>query len=79
MAQRLIGRYHGEPVYDNDDWDSETRCPSCGLMDGEKDETHSGVATQFFNCSACGYGWQNNADFDAPEGCGFHDLEETDT
>jgi DNA-directed RNA polymerase subunit RPC12/RpoP len=78
MAQRLVGRFHGEPVFDNDDWDSEARCPSCGLNAGEKDETHSNAGTQYFTCSACGHEWQENADYE-PEVCGFHDLEETDT
>jgi transposase-like protein len=62
MVQRLVGRFHGEAVYDNDDWDSEIKCPSCGITAGEKDETHSGIQYQYFTCASCGYTWQNVAD-----------------
>jgi rubredoxin len=62
MAQRLVGRYHDEPVFDNDDWDADTRCPSCGLQSGERDEDHSKIGLPFFVCAQCGYSWNEAED-----------------
>jgi uncharacterized Zn finger protein len=64
MAQRLIGRYQGEAVFDNDDWDSEIKCPSCGLNAGEKDGDHSSSGTLCYHCAECGYVWSEPCDIE---------------
>jgi hypothetical protein len=62
MTQRLMGRYQGEAVFDNDDWDSDIRCPSCGLMAGEKDDDHSCIGLPCYSCAECGYVWSDPQD-----------------
>lgn len=62
MAQRLVGRYQGEAAFDNDDWDSEIKCPSCGLRAGEKDDDHSSIGMPCYHCTECGYVWSDPCD-----------------
>ena len=59
---RLVGYYHGDPVFDQVDDESDIRCPQCGLMAGDKDETHSGIQCMYFTCTECGYSWQEVSD-----------------
>jgi len=62
MTVRQVGIYEGKPVFDDDEFDSEVKCPNCGINAGEKDETHSGKFQFYFTCEACGYFWQEVAE-----------------
>lgn len=64
---RQIGIYEGNPVIvEENEYDCDVKCPTCGCVAGERDEERHSPYGWGYTCQACGYYWTEVEGYNEP-------------